>query len=632
MTLLLYILFPLLCIAAVPPTSGKGAFAERLIFGIALYEFLLFVIGTMLGLTHLLTAQVYVAVTSCAAVVLLVQSWRNGIRLDIAPARRWLRTRRGAAAILLAMLMAFTFAIQLGFESTYGTKHVDGLWYHIPRVIFWLQQGSFDAWQTPAWPQIGLPIGADVILGQKILLGSGWLGIGYVTTLLSAGAIACVYIVARDLGFSRWHAVMTAILFGSFPAIGLRIWSVNSDITAAFPVLASFVALRRIRTIEYAIAIFIVLNGIAIACKQTIVFHSLLLGSIACWQCRHKVANLRKFYLPLAAIILATAIVFSSFWPVYETFSDLQGGDGGRDHKVTSVTEFKHAVAMSTVHWLLEPLGYLTPIPALETWVKGVAKTVYNFFGAHFEELPEKWKPWPAQDIGRSGLAAIIFLPILFLGLSLRVRIQAALFLLAGFIPLSGILHSQPWFSRYTVVLLAGYALIWGGTGLFLHGNRRWGLTVIVALNVCALLGVVAMRLYVDKTTKSQPGGAYYYLSDEDRRTIARTLTGLPLQVITNESLDALLVRPGIDYQLSYIICPADGDWSQELRKASLTSNWLAIVHGGQNLILTGPADWHRPGSHLCHEVSTQALEDALKRAGWRLYRHNHLVDLWRIP
>jgi len=628
--MLLYISFPLLCILAIPPASRPGAFAERIVFGIALYEFILLVIGIALGLTHHLSTQTYAAVSYCIAFVLLIQAWRNGISIDLAPALRWLRTRRGSAAFLLAAIMTIAFALQLGFDALYGTRHYDGLWYHIPRVIFWLQQRSFEAWTTPEWGHIGLPVGADVVLGQKILLGSGWRGIGFITTLLSAGAIACVYIAALDLKLTRWHAAMTAILFSSFPAIGLRIWAVNSDIAAAFPVCASFVALHRVRDVKFGLAAFVILNGIAIACKPTVAPHALLLGGIALWQCRHRIAKLRKVAMPCAAVVLAAAIVLSSYWPVYVAFSDFQGGDGGRLHKVASVTEFSHAVAMSTGHWVLEPLGYLTPFNGHR--INKVAKIVYNSLGAKIIELPESWKPWPAQDVGRTGLASVLMLPALFIGLKSRALVPAIAFFLLGFISLSGMVHFQAWGGRYHVVLLAGYALLWGGTRLFLRGKSRWILTGIVALNVCALLGVVAIRFFVDKTVKSQPGGAYYYLSEEERRTIALTLSG-PLQVITSDSLDALLVGPGINYPLSYIICPADGDWDKALRNAALKSNWLAIVHKGGKTMLTGPTYWHRPGSHVCpEEVSTQVLEDALKRAGWRLYRHNQLVDLWRIP
>jgi hypothetical protein len=597
-----------------------------MVFGIALYELLLLFIGLTLGLTHHLTSQSYTIFTCCAAILLAGQSWRNGAPLDQSPSLRWLRTRRGAAALLLAALMVVAFTLQLGFDALYGTRHFDGLLYHIPRVIFWLQQRSFDAWPTPTWGHIGPPVGADVILGHNIMLGNGWRGVGFVTCLLSVGAIACVYIAALDFKLSRWHATMAAILFSSFPAIGLRIWSVNSDITAAFPVLASYVALHRVRNIKFGLAIFVLLNGIAGACKPTVAPLALLLGCFALWQCRQRIFNLRSFALPCAATVMAAAFMISSYWPVYVIFADIQGGEFGRAHKVGSVIEFTQAVAMNTGHWMLEPLGYLTPI--MKSTITGIAETVYRSLGAHFNEFPDIWKPWPAQDISRTGLVSILLLPALLVGLPSRARMPATILFLLGFVSLSGILRFTPYTARYTVVLLAGYALLWGGTRLFQRGNRRWILTGIVALNVFVLLGVVSIRFYVDMTKRSQPGGIFYYLSNQDRNTIAHDLAGRPLQVISGDSLDALLVGPDIDFSLRHILCPSDGDCSQVLRNASLVSNWLAIVHNGDKVIRIDEK-WQGPTGNMCSEISVRMLEETLTKAGWHLYRHNPLVDFW---
>lgn len=631
MILLLYILFPLLCILAIPQVSQPGAFAQRVVFGLALYESLLFAIGVALGLTHHLTTLTYTVVTSCTAFLLLMLSWLNGVRFDFKPAFRWVRTRRGMSTFLLIILMAIVFALEISFDAFYGTKHNDGLIYHIPRIIFWIHQHSFDAWITPSWQQVGLPVGADVILGHKVFLGTGWRGISFVTGLLSLGAIACVYLAALDFRFTRWHATMTAILFGSFPIIGLRIWSANSDITAAFPVLASYVALRQIREPKIGLAVFLILNGIAVACKPTIVPHALLLGSIALYQCRREIFKIRSFTLPCTAVLMASIIVVASYWPVYQAFLDFQGGGDGRGHEVGSIAEFMYSVRMSAAHWLLEPLGYITPI--MPSWVKRVATSFYSIIGASFSEIPRGWEPWPGQDVGSSGLASILALPALFIGLPSRVRVTVAVVFLLGFIPLSGILHYMPYSARFFTVLLAGYALLWGGSKLFLRGKSRWLLTGIVTLNVLALLGVVSCRFYVDEVINSKPGGVYYYIADDDRKIISNGLKGSPLLVISGGEFDALLAGPDINFSLRYIDCPSDGDWNQEFRNASVNSNWLAIVHNGQKSILPGSV-WHRPGSqtHSANsEVSMQALEDALTRSGWRLYRRKRIVDLWKF-
>jgi hypothetical protein len=633
LTLLLYISFPLLCVLSIPMRFRPGALAERVVLGLALYEFLLLAIGLSLGVARHLTPQNYAILTWSAAIPLALQSWWNGVRLDFTPLHRWLRTGRGAASLGLVALLGCAFAVQLGFDALYGTRHSDGLWYHIPRISFWIQQHSFDPWTTPVWAQIGHPVGADVVLGQKILLGSGWRGIAYVTALLSIGAIACVYVAALDLGLKRWHAVMAAVLFASFPAVGLRIWSVNSDIAAAFPVLAAFVSLHRLRRTELAIAAFLVFNGVAVACKLTIAAHALIIGAVGVWQCRYKIIALRSFGLPCAGVLLAAVLALSSHWPVYAAFSDFLAGDGGRDHKTISVSEFTHATAISTGHWLLEPLAYVAPIPSAGNRVKDAAKAVYNLLGEHFDELPDSWKPWPAQDMSHSGLAAVVFLPVLLLTLPLRARLPATLLFLLAFISLSGMLRFNPYTGRFFVLLLAGYALIWTGTRLFSRGYGRWVLTGLVALNACALVAVVALRAtYVDIGIKSQPGEAYYYLADEDRSAIAKALSGRPLLVVTSgDSLDALLAGPEIEYPLSYLICPADGNWEQEFRDAALTSNWLAVVHFGRSSIGTGPVAWHRPGSHTCPKFPVSVLEYALIRAGWSRHKQNPLVDVWKL-
>lgn len=630
LSLILYLIFPPLCILAISPLSTRhdGSIAERLVYGIALYEFLLLVIGLFLGLTHQLSKTSYSVIILIIAIFLGLRSWENGFSINLKPAFKWIKTRRGLCSISMALLMVIIYSVQLGIDAWYGTKHYDGLWYHIPRIIFWLQQGNLDAWPTPVWSQIGLPIGADIVLGQKILLGSGWLGIGYVSCVLSIGTIACVYIAALDLGLSRWNSVMSAILFSSFPAIGLRIWSVNSDITAAFPVLASYVVLRRMRNIDYGIAIFIVLNGIAIACKQTIIFHVALLAGAVLWQCRHKIAQVKSFSLICAACLLSISIVFCSLLPVYKAFGDWEGGESGRGHKVTSITEFNHAVAMNTAHWLLEPLGYVTPIPQLENWVKKVSKNVYNALGSGFDVLPEAWKPWPAQDIGRSGLVPVIFLPLVLFGLPATARLPATLLFLMGFIPLSGILKSQPWNSRYTIVLLAGYALMWGGAKIFQQKNKRWILIGIVAINIFSLLGVVLMRSYVDVTVKSKPGGSYYYISDNDRRTIAESLHGKPLQVITNGSFEALLVGPDISFNIKYLMFQNECDLNQELTKARRVSNWIAIVHEDDRPMLMG-MEVHGANDDCRQNIPFIALEKALQGSGWRRFEQNKIVDLW---
>jgi hypothetical protein len=627
--LFLYLALPFLCILAIPATEDSDSRVEQLVFGIALYESLVLITGIVLGVAHLLTSRNYTLVTGGIALALLTRAWRNGIPPASMRAGRWLRTRRGAAAWLLAAVLAVCYALQLFFDASCGTRHFDGLWYHIPRVVFWLQHQGFAAWETPVWAQVGLPVAADVVLGHKILLGLGWRGTGYVTLFLSTGAIAVVYLATIDLGLKKWQAFMTAILFGSFPAIGMRIWSLNSDMAAAFPILASYVALRRIGDTRISLACFIFLNGMAIACKPTVAPHALLLGGIAIWQCRQRVSAQYKYALPLAAGLLAAFLVIASYWPIYLAYADFQGGDIGRAHKTTSITECIQALSFSTVHWALEPLGYLAPLPGVDPWIKGMANSVYTFFGAQFDSLPESWRPWPSQDVSQTGLIAVFMIPVLLAGLPVSVRKPAILLCLAGYVPLNSMVHFQPWNSRYAIVFLAAYSILWVSPRYFRRGNFRWVLICLVALNIFALLGVTVIRYHVDKVIKSRPGGAYFYLSREDRQVIANSLSGRPLQLITYVSLDALLPGPEMAFPLSYIVFPKGGDWQLLLSNASRTSNWLAVVHGGMNSVQV--PDRPLPEINGFQNVALPMIEKSLIDTGWHLYRRNHLVAVWQF-
>jgi hypothetical protein len=521
--------------------------------------------------------------------------------------------------------------LELGFDLLNGTLHGDGLWYHIPRAMFWVQQGNFDAWVTPVAASIGLPVGADLVLLHKLLLGQGWSGAGYVTFFLVVGAAACVYLAGLELGMHRWHAIMAALLFASFPAIGARIWSINSDLAAAFPALASFVALHRIRTPKIGLALFVLLNGMAIACKPTVVLPAVILAGVTLWLCRKKLAPLRTDALPYVATLLSAALVLASYWPVYVAFGDILGGDYSRAHRSASVVEFFRAVAMHSCYWFLEPLGYLTRFR--EDWEIETIRSIYNAVGAHFTSLPDNWKPHPGQDTGYTGLASVLALPLLFAGLSPKVRNFALLIFLLGYLPLSGMIKPQPFFARYNVLLLAGIALMWGGTGIFARGKRRWILAGVVALNLCALLGLVTINIYMYAVKWSQPGGIYFYVSDEDRRTIGSSLNGRPLLVMAESSekvasLDALLTGPQIAFPLRYVICPDDGNWPKAFRHLAGESNWLAFVHNEQDTMIPGP-EYERPGDHRCAEVPTLVLETALSSAGWTQYRINQYVNLW---
>lgn len=621
----LYIFLPIACVLAVNH-GGRFLFSERLVSGVALYGLILFFAGAVLGHVNYLKTHIYVSIITIIFLLLSWASWRNRKNIEISFRKRWLRTRRGQFSFGLLLCASLVFFAQIGFDGLYGTRHYDGLWYHIPRVLFWAQNGNFESWATPVWAQIGLPVGANIILGHKILLGEGWNGIGYLTGIFTVGAAVCVYIAALDFRLKKWQALLSAILFFSFPAIGMRLWTVNSDMIAAFPVLAAYIALRRMKDGESAFAIFIVLNGLALACKPTVAPLLFLLGVIGLWRNRQKVIMIRKFSMPCLALFFAFSLVFLSYWPVYQAFNDFQAGDGGRSHKVSNFKEFTSAVTMSAVHWLVEPLGYFHAGGG--QGVRGITEPIYEALGGSRVDVDDSWLPSPNQDTGRSGLASLWLLPIPLLGFALPIRCRiVGIFLLAS-VSLSGMVNFKPWNARYTIILLAGYALIWAGSDLWNRGVRRWFFGWFVCLNLIVLLGVTLVVIYKDRTIHGKPGEYYVPIYPEDRQLILDTLQDKPILFVSQEFPDALLVGTDVDFHYEYLICPEDNDWTKLFLEAAERSNWIAVYHNGERVVVPGPV-WQRPGWHTCSEVKMESLGIYLAEAGWRLHKHNKYVDLW---
>lgn len=631
MTTLLYLAFPLVCILAVPSSTRHGGLAERFVTGVALYQLLLLASGVLLGTLGLLKSGTFTAVLLAASVILAPAAWHNRVHPNFsAPMTLW-NTRRGKAALLLAALCLLTLSSEVIFDFIRGTRHSDGLWYHIPRVLTWLSQGDFTPWPTPVAAAVGLPVGADLLLLHGMLLGLGWKGAGWVTFLLTVGAAAAVYLIAVEHHLPRWQAAMAALLFASFPAIGLRVWSINSDIAAAFPALAAYLLLRRVDDTRIALTLFLLLNGVAAACKPTVILPALLLGAAGLWQQRQRLARLRSPALPTAAVLAAAALVMLSYLPVYRAFGDFLGGDYSRAHRATGLADFARSVAMHTLHWVLEPLGYLGRFS--ETAWNEPLRMLYNVFGGAFDVLPEDWKPYPGQDTACTGLAPALALPLLFAGLAPRRRLAALALFACAYLPLSGMILPQPYAARYNLILLAGVAMLWATARCFRRGRGRWFLAGLVALNLSALLGVVAINIYLAETSWSLRDEDHY-LSDGDRLAIAVSLAGRPLLVMAESSaetssMDALLVGPQPAFPLAYVMCPPGGDWPAMLEQAARRSPWLALVHHGRPTLNPGP-QFPRPGEDTCPGLSVRQVEEALEQAGWRLFRNNPVVDLWR--
>ena len=626
--LALYVLLPVLCIAAAGGQARSGG--ERIVYGVALYQSILFAVGMVLGLTHALTPSNYSLATGCAVVALAVPAWRH--RPSCHPDLRPLLTRRGAFISAIALGILGTAGIQVARDAAWGTGHGDGLWYHLPRMIAWSRQAGFEAWYTPTWSQVGLPVGADVVLGAKVFLGLGWAGVTWVTAVLTLGGAACVYVAALDLGLGRTRALLAAILFVSFPAIGRRIGAVNSDIAAAFPVMAAYVVLVRGEG-HGRTGAFLFLNALGVACRPTVAPLAVIVAILAVWRAPRKP---RLDGLAVAGALAGTAAVAASYWPVYAAFRDPLGGSFGRAHTPADAGMALRAVVVSAAQWAMEPIGYL-PGEWLQGHGRALAWRVLQFLGAPFPGGPyaasqgmATWTAYRVPDVGRSGLVPLLGLPLLAVLVPARARRIALPALAFAFVLVSGMVYLQPWSSRFTVIVLAGYALLWASPAVF--ARRKWLLPVIVALNVAVGLLATARATAAAAGTRSRGEFPAWCIDADQRAQLARELAGAPLLLVSEGNIcDALLAGPDLAFEVRYVACPSDGGWERILEAAGRASSRLAVNHRGQESFVPGPV-WTSPRVEACPETSKARLDEALAATGWRLWKAGEVSDLWEIP
>lgn len=629
--LLLYLALPFACIWAAP-RSERDAVASQIVFGLALYETILLATGLLLGHVGALRPHPYAGAHALFLAVLAGTAWyrRSGPPLFACFERalRWARTRRGAMAVALVVGVAVLFGIQLAADAALGTRQWDALGYHIPRSMMWASQGSLAVFPTPSWHQLGLPVGANLVLGSKIFLGLGWAGAAWVNALLTTGAVIAVFLAARDLGLSRWRAVLAAVLFASFPAIGERVSSVSSDMAATFPVLAGYVAWTRARDATKGLAAFVLLAGVGVACKSTVAPFVVLLGTVAA----HRTWKAGRRWSPSPSVALAAAtalaVVAASFWPVYAAFGDLVGGPAGASHAVHDMASFVRSVLVNGLNWALEPLGYVPH--TFRGWMPDVVRSVYGSLGVRFEadQLPATvvdWAPWPSPDSGRTGALSIVAFAAVIPLLPAVVRRRGLPLFALAFVIVSGMFCYQPYSGRFTITLLAAYALLWTAPTVFARpAGRRW-LAVIAAGNLAAALAVTSYLTWRDFRL-SRDGQTFDLLHRSERLAIATALNGTPISMLSAGSLDALVPGPEVALEFRYLVCPRDGDWARALSRLSPPAAGVALVHVGSDLLDPAPAS---PPDPPCPKLQIADARAALDAAGYTRQLATPNLDVW---
>lgn len=607
----LMIAVPVLCVLSVVHRAPERGLAWCVMVGALLYHLFCFLVALVLGNVGLLSPQSYrwsmaafAAGLLAAAVVQLPALGRALLRIRYRPA---LQDVPLAAAAWIALRV---FYHDWHFNWAEGPLQFDALNYHIPRALQWVWHGSFAPFRTSIWQQVAHAFGGTAVSVSPVFLGCGWLGSAFNTQVFTVGASAAVAVIGRALGLSGRGAVAASLAFLSFPAVGLRLADISTDMAAAFPVLAATALFFCRDSLRQGAFLFVALVGLGTACKQYVAFPTVPIAVILFWPLRRKMLERRVLAALLAGLFVGAFFCVLSFYPIYQNFGDLSGG--GTARSLTTLDSgwagVSNALGFTFVGWFSEPL-VVVPQPLRGELFQGLAlDRLFALWGVPSAETG----PELDYEHIRSGFLPLILVPWLLLAVPRGRRWGVLAVFAAICLAQFSILAANHVGARFALVPLAAFALLWGA-------RVSLSLGVGGALASVAASAMIAFALWCDlgALQRWHAWADRYVPEREQNREVSEAVRGDTVLLLSRGlSTDAMVAGRRADLRFEYLNCPLDGDWTRMLSDLREGHRWLLFAEASGPTV-PGPTYESLLGPP-CSEITTEELRQWLQAAGWK--------------
>ena len=287
-------------------------------------------------------------------------------------APRWLDAEAGRGAVeQAAWIVGSTYAIVALERATGFPSSWDGVAYHLPLAVKWLQEGTLAITADSDWRE-SLPGNAEIL--TMLVLTTGWQALAEMWNIVSLlGLCGGSYLLARGMGVGRLGSRAGAVLVASMPIVLFHTFSAYVDLFGSACLIGGlglFVASRPPGMISLSASWALALSGLgcglAVGTKPTLWPYAALVavGVVASLIWSNATFDCKSRLIP---IFLAATAAPSLFWfvrgleatgnPLYPLAVEIPGLLTLKGFRPSEITDPNYHLnfVRSRGEWLLYP-------------------------------------------------------------------------------------------------------------------------------------------------------------------------------------------------------------------------------------------------------------------------------------